>query len=305
MTEVFVHGRSSGGAWQMRAILNPQAVTIVAIVILLCLCLCNNAMAHTGDRVFVAPELPTQDIPLIDDGSLEDWESAVGFAAVTSQDLRIVTGQDGPVIRLEDLAVRLFLGWNYRLQEVYLAIEILDDQIDDFDFVHVMIDADHSGGPYWALESDPANLELSSNAQIYYFLTHPDAQYGLYQDHPLISWTTRSPWTDFKMTTVGDLPARTIIEMKITPWDNLGPNPGEGVRSELEPGAFIGFQLAIGDADAGLYVLSDVNNSQSGYTRYADRFVDVELLPCHRADCSRVGTAVVNDSWARIKAGLR
>jgi len=38
---------------------------------------------------------------------------------------------------------------------------------------------------------------------------------------------------------------------------------------------------------------------------FADNFVDGQLIPCARGDCSGATTAVSQDSWGRIKASFR
>ena len=38
---------------------------------------------------------------------------------------------------------------------------------------------------------------------------------------------------------------------------------------------------------------------------FAENFVDGELIPCYRGDCSGATTAVRLDSWGRIKASFR
>ena len=48
------------------------------------------------------------------------------------------------------------------------------------------------------------------------------------------------------------------------------------------------------------------NQTVSGPGQWADNFVDDQLIPCTVGDCSRArASAVVSDSWGRIKASFR
>ena len=85
----------------------------------------------------------------------------------------------------------------------------------------------------------------------------------------------------------------------------------------LRANAIIGFQFEFYDDDGGtvndlsIQRLSDPKTCEicTEFSAFlADSFVDGQLIPCQRGDCSGEEyspSAVSTDSWARIKASLR
>lgn len=59
---------------------------LVRLVLILSLLPLSGANAHLGTRVYPIYEIPSADIPDIHDGSLEDWEDALGYPNLTHAD---------------------------------------------------------------------------------------------------------------------------------------------------------------------------------------------------------------------------
>jgi len=85
-------------------------------------------------------------------------------------------------------------------------------------------------------------------------------------------------------------------------------------RTQLHPGAIIGFQIEVLDFDDAFDWQGGISGRGLPYTIYciggifgfADKFVDGELIPCSVGDCSGgPSSAVRSDSWGRIKASFR
>ena len=84
----------------------------------------GGAGAHVGDRVIPIYEVPSSDIPAIDDFSLFEWENIVPEPSLESLDFSsLQVGSPSSA----DLAVRVYLAWNMATQRLYLALERTDD----------------------------------------------------------------------------------------------------------------------------------------------------------------------------------
>ena len=72
-------------------------------------------------------ELPSSDLPDLNDGTLEDWEDVLPGASLDHNDFAPLNVSDGAGIDPGDLAYRAFMAWNSADQRVYFAIERVDD----------------------------------------------------------------------------------------------------------------------------------------------------------------------------------
>ena len=108
-------------------------------------------------------------------------------------------------------------------------------------------------------------------------------------------------------------PNTSIIELYVTPWDELDwRGPDTGKSSDLAPGEIIGIQITVPDFDRGCF--SCVSPSYDGFFTLsgvtgtfsqADGFVDAELVPCSRGDCSQAPSTIVEvDTWAANQSQL-
>lgn len=272
-------------------------------IISMLLLTCATTWAHVGDVIYPIYELPPSQLPDLHDGTLEDWEAALPNASLTHNDLWSFTGE-------YDVPFRMFLGWSYAEQRLYLGFERIDDfLVDGRESFGLEIDGDHSGGMTWyprgtETPSDAALSALESNGQTYFYV--PRGEVREIAGFPEVSpWSRVPPYSDFGVTEVAGSPGHVTLEMMLTPWDHLDASGPESSRpSELVHGKIIGLMFNIVDSkqdgSIDVFAPSMVSN------RYdAGEFADGELLSCDLPGCSQSSTAVQNDSWARIKIGLR
>lgn len=296
----------------------------------LCACLLGATIgqghAHIGDRVYTMWEIPSSELPDLHDNTLEDWEATVPGASLDHNDF--INGMNGGAADPGDLAVRIFLAWHHASQQVYVAVEFVDDQlVSEADYVSFRIDGDHSGGHYcycYAQDVEDSGLtegeikvHNQSQAQSYtvsafaphgsperIHLTHRGAASG---------WVTQPPWADMGGFRVGEAPTYSVVEVVLTPWDELHwSGPDASRPSRLEPGRIVGISMDMLDMD-----VQGEGGDMSWYALFpsesknpvvwAEGFVDVELVPCRTGDCSEApkASAVHADSWGRIKASFR
>ena len=144
---------------EMRRLLLP------AFVVGLFLSLLSSAHAHRGDRLYPIFELTDADLALVDlhDGSVGDWESLFGEAAITALDFR-ASPNFGPYDPAS-IDFRIWLAWHGASNRIYVAMERTDDiYINEYNpqrrggyyrFMEASdssllfaVDGDHSGGRY-------------------------------------------------------------------------------------------------------------------------------------------------------------
>ena len=290
------------------------------IAALLTVALAGTVGAHQGDIVYPIYELPTSDLPDLHDGTLEDWEEVLPGASLDHNDfIRDNSGIPGTVDP-DDLAFRVFLAWHSASQRIYMAAERVDD-VYMHEGASLKIDGDHSGGQYWFFEAEGYSHAESerlweSRAQTYN--ARPEGAGGLLSaGGPERGWMVGAPWADAGAFQQGEGPSYSVVEFAITAWDDLDwHGPEVSKRSVLEADRIVGFQIELFDMDVpmrsdGTYVLalSTVmfmsEDGSWGHDGFSDNFVDGELIPCYRGDCSGATTAVSQDSWGRIKASFR
>lgn len=283
----------------------------------------SSAVAHVGDRVIPIYEVPTSDLPVIDDFSLFEWENIVPEPSLDSADFSSL--QIGSPSS-SNLAMRIYLAWNQTTQQLYMSMRRTDDryineyvggQVPNFfgaDHVEIFVDGDHSGGQYACGPPDgtpeQVKLYVGSQAQRYAVIAEaPDAIVFGFEGFAN-GWASLPPWADMRIRQLGNDPTETQFELYTTPWDNLNWNgPDASIRSFLEPDHIIGLQIGIIDHDkpgsGGIrYSISSLLE-RPPLVCFAENFVDAKLIPCKRGDCSQADASAVRvDSWARIKASL-
>lgn len=291
------------------------------------------ATAHIGSLVYPVYELPTQDLPDVRDGTLEDWEDVLAGASLDYTQFLPLAVADGAAIDPADLAYRVFLAWHSAGNHFYAAIERVDDvyvntyeggdpiNFWQFDSIEFMLDGDHTGGPYnnfSAEEFSEEERKLLTNFQAQQYVAIPESPDGItmgYQGNGA-GWVPFPPYGDAGGFNDGnESPNTAVIELYVTPFDELDwRGPELSRKSRLEAGRIVGFQFSIPDFDAGCY--SCVPGGYHGFHtlsgqpdtwRLAENFVDGELVGCDYGDCGAapIPTAVQASSWGRIKAGLR
>ena len=297
---------------------------MLAVAALLTASLAGPASAHQGDIIYPIYELPTSDLPDLHDGTLEDWEGVLPNASLDHNDFiswgRGGSTTQGPPPDPDDLAFRVFLAWHSASQRIYMAVERLDDVYMN-EGAQLMIDGDHSGGQFWFPEwggySHEESMRLYETQAQIYSASPEEGEARLTSGMPGRMWMVDAPWADAGGFQQGDGPNHSVVEVAVTAWDDLDwHGPEVSKRSVLEAGKIVGFQVRIFDMDEamrldGIYVLAlstvqfFTEDGGASHDGFADNFVDGELIPCERGDCSGATTAVFQDSWGRIKASFR
>ena len=300
---------------------------IVILVGALCfvLGLADNASAHGGDRTISIFELPTEDLPDIRDGTLDDWEEVLGDNYLTHDDFIAMEVGSGDPIDPADLGLKIYLAWNSAAQQIFVGWERVDDEYvntyeggDVFDTwmqdgVEFYVDGDHSGGPYYvgwddSPDADQLKDRVGRQAQSYYSIgSVPDDVY-LGINSAAKTWVVFPPWGDGFGTNFGSEPTTSIIEVQVTAWDDLDwRGPDQSTRSPLVADKILGFDMLVEDHEptpasySGFYGLAGITG---GYGN-ADQLIHAELVPCDTGDCGSAATAVEASSWARIKSSFR
>jgi hypothetical protein len=279
------------------------------------------AFAHIGSVVYPFFELPTSELPSLHDGTLDDWDAVLPHASLTHTSFT-QPGSSDPV-DVSSLAWRAFLAWHSSSQFIFVAFERIDDlyipaQEDLFqrERIEFSVDADHSGGRFAFLDQAEFTREeqarlWNASAQTYMLKPEPFTEQGLQVniDGGARPWVTQNQWTEVGGFHDGGEPNHSVIEARLTPWDDLNWQGADvSLRSSLRPNATIGFQILVYDNDIpggrGGHVYS-LHFGETFQQSHADFFVDGQLIPCSTADCSQAsGTAVEGSSWARIKSSL-
>jgi len=299
-----------------------QTALLRWLIALVTVALAGAASAHLGEMVYPIYELPTSDLPNLHDGTLEDWEEALPAASLNHNDFAYSSNLE-KAVGVEDLAFRVFLAWHSASQQIYMGIECVDDVYltSGNGYTDLMIDGDHSGGQYWFFEAEGYSEEESkrlfgSQAQTYKVM--PEEVGGrLLHVSSWATWASDPPWADAGGFQYGDSPNLSVVELAITAWDDLNwVGPESSRRSALEAGRIVGFNIRVTDFDVadvpdGSYILAmptvsgEIGDPSSTHQGFAENFVDGELVPCFRGDCSGATTAVQMNSWGRIKASFR
>ena len=313
--------------------MKKQTIAMAAWSILFTLC--TTASAHVGAAIYPIYELPTSDLPDLHDGTLADWDEVLAGASLTHSDFEAQDVGEGAPVDPGDLAYQIYLAWHGSSQRLYAAMERVDDvyvneyegagsgDIWKHDGFELMVDGDHSGGPYQGFgdefSSEARRRLINSQAQQYlavseaadgHLLVLAELMDGAHKAAERMQVTV-PPYADAGGFVLSGSPSLSVIEMYVTPFDALEvAAPDLSQRSQLYAERIIGFQISIPDYDSepssyhGFYTLA----GQSGAWRTADLFVDGVLLPCEGGDCGSAPepvSAVEVDSWGRIKAGLR
>jgi hypothetical protein len=245
-------------------------------------------------------ELSDADVAAIAlDGDLTDWEAILGAPALTGEDFFAdPTVGEGAAYNAADLAFNVWLAWHPTTERLYVAIERIDDiYINDYqggnpgdiwrhDSIEFMIDGDNSGGDYSRLANEDWSDEegtLNHNRTAQQFVAIADAlddQHIGYQGAGG-DWVNFPPYSDAGGASIGTGPTTSVIEFYVTPFDNLiWDDPTESAPSRLFPDKLIGFEISVPDfdSDPGSYHAYHRLSGQPATWRYADNFVDGQLL---------------------------
>ena len=218
--------------------------------------------------------------------------------------------------RVDDLYVNRFEG----VDDLY--VNVLGGDAMNLEFwdsvIILLLDGDHSGGRYryvnWAWCRDCPREELLENqrqAQTWLAIGEaPDGEH-LHFLGVANEWVAREPYAVAGGGALGEGPAISVTELRVTPFDDLIYDDEEAsVASELYPGKVIGFEISMWDNDDPLPPFEGgirLSLTEQPSFRYADLFVDGLLLGAGEDPSvydGDEGSAVEPSSWARIKAAL-
>lgn len=255
--------------------------------------------------------IPTSDLPNLDDLSLSDWD---GIVPEPSLDLVDVSSLQLGSPETDDLAVRVWLAWHAGTQRLYMAVQSTDDahhngyaggdppNFGDADHLELFVDGDHSGGRCAcgppAGTPEQVQLFVGSQAQRRGSITEaPDDRLFAFEG-AASAWASQPPWADARATRRGVEPTETRIELYVTLWDLLNwVGPEASVRSALAPGRILGLQLGVVDVDRpgshGIRYSITSLLRRPPLNCCAQSFVDAQLVPCQRGDCSQAPASAV------------
>ena len=270
--------------------------------------------AHIGDRLYPISYLSeVRSLAVLDqdDASLEDWVEAVGEPALTPLDFDLWSNPDFASYDKYDpssLDFRIWLGWS-RDGKIHVAGQFADDvyfnEYDPtnlpffgfydssfYDSIGLMVDGDHSGGPYWFEiphgEEVEGPLETNMQAQFY------DA-ISLVPSGPLVDlpsttsnvdewWMVQPPFARGGGGVLGEKPTFWSVEFYVTCFDRLNHlSPEDSEVSQLTEGKIIGFDIYVLDFDddpgrAALYYRHRPDELRDAIQMTRVAFVDGVLL---------------------------
>ena len=289
------------------------------------------AHAHIGDEIYLFHELLDEDLDRIDltDGSVEDWLEIVGEPSLTASDFHWLFG----AYDLSDVDFRIWLAWHQGSGTLWVAMERFDDlYLNSYDgaglhemvgwdsSIAFMVDGDHTAGIYGQLLG--INCEECTDEQVLWNHRHAQRWMAIAEapgggdilDYDGASdWVIREPYAAAGGGVIGESPATTVTEFRLTPFDDLIYNDEEGSKaSELYPGKVIGFSISMWDNDAVAWGgPARVSISLSGNWQVminANLFSDGLLVGAGEDPSvydGDEGSAVEPSSWGRIKASFK
>ena len=289
------------------------------------------AFAHAGDEIYPFLELLDEDLERIDltDGSVEDWYEVLGEPALTASDFYWLNYHYDP----SELDFRIWLAWHQASNTIWIAMERFDDlYFNRYDggglswmwywdsSIAFMVDGDHTAGQYAQLlgpdcaRCTPERI-LAYNRQAQRWMAIAEAGNGEILDYDGFSeWVVREPYAAAGSGVTGQSPATTVVEFKVTPFDDLIWDDEDASEvSQLRPGKIIGFAMRTNDNDATEYpdgfgpaIQLSLGPEFLDLRVDANLFVDGLLVGAGEDPSSYDDpSAVEPSSWARIKAALR
>ena len=288
-----------------------QSVLSIVRQCVLFMGLATSALAHSGGRLYEAVELSDEDLRIIDlhDQSVQDWWDVVGPPSVEATDFEDFFEKP---LDPADSYFRVWLAWHDATNRIYGAVERSDDLYTGGREarVELMIDGDHSGGPFldWTLEERERRLYNNSQAQAFAlrgesYESRPSVELQ-FEDYP-DTWFAELPFADVGGGHSGESPSVITTEFHVTAFDRLTWNSRDLTQvSELHPGKVLGFDLIIEDLEPGptdrdrQWYLHD--GEMPIYGDLASGLVDLVLVPRDARS-----TRIRSTSWASLKVLLR
>ena len=288
----------------------------------------TRVCAHVGDEIYLFYELRDEDVARIDvtDGSVEDWLEVVGEPSLTASDFLWLNHPYDS----SEVDFRIWLAWHEGSGTLWIAMERFDDlyfnlydgekrwEMKLWDSgIRFMVDGDHSGGEYsyllgWQCQECTPDQVLEDNRQAQDWMAIAETPDGEHLFHDGASeWVLGEPYAAAGGGVLGESPATTVTEFRVTPFDDLiYDDEAASKASQLYPGKVIGFGMSTFD--------NDDTQWKDGYgrriamtlwgeiraTRNADFLVDGLLVGAGEDPSRYDGSAVEPSSWGRIKAAL-
>ena len=274
---------------------------------------------HVGDRVIPIIEITNEMLDRMDlqDGNLDEWEELMGTPALTPVDfwLAYASGSEQVNVKYDDpsdLDFRIWLGWHDTLERIYVGAIFVDDDYvngtaEDINFhvsdsMSLFVDSDHGGGRISRGNGDYPAPVYNAIAQV------PEgpmvqlfgSSLGNWSD-----WVNRPPYADGGGAVFGESPTIWVVEFYVTAFDPLiAQDVDESIMADLASGDVIGLNIWIVDEDHenGFRYSASQELDDDGNWLQADGFVDALLIGA--TDRPTDGSAVMSDSWGRIKASL-
>ena len=296
--------------------------------------LATRVFAHAGDEIYPFLELLDEDLARIDltDGSVEDWYDVIGEPSLTASDFYWLNYHYDP----SELDFRIWLAWHQGSNTVWIAMERFDDlYFNRYDGGYVndnmwlwdsniafFVDGDHTAGQYgeWLApwrdcERCTPERVLSHNRQAQRWLAIAEAANGEILGYDGFSeWVAREPYAAAGSGVIGHRPAITVVEFKVTPFDDLIYDDEDASEvSQLHPGKTIGFTMTTNDNDATEYkdglgpaIQLSLGPEVLNLRVNASLFVDGLLVGAGEDPSSYDDVSAVEpSSWGRIKAALK
>ena len=291
---------------------------LVPLGILGCILLdVSSALAHAPPGAMIrAVHLDVGEIPIVD-GELHDWEG-IAPVARSSDFSDLVSGAEAD---LDDLDLRVWIGWSDTENRLYIAAEVADDihQVDrpagtaptrifQDDDLEVFIDADHSGGQFADFSDLSPDEQLASNgAEANHFvLAGPHEDDVEFVNFSAAAWYSLrdGQYTEARVEYEGTPGGGgvTRYEMSLVPFDRVNVTADFlSTAHDLQAGQVMGFNLEFSDFDTHAELFDAKWSLSGGFNafRLAERFTDLRL------EAPATATVAKDLSWGRIKASFR
>ncbi|NCO36464.1 MAG: hypothetical protein GW893_21710 [Armatimonadetes bacterium] len=193
------------------------------------------------------------------DGYPRDWESVPQRCHIGTEALEDTVMGHGTNHDLGSLDVDVVVGWNDKTNRLYFLYRV-DDDAHVFtekwgDIFEIVVDADHSGGPYHSFADVDEKTEerlKSAQCQNYHIFTPPGKGRPWAWVWGSQQWLVKKPWArhayrcDFQQ---GE-PGRLWLEFYITPFDYASYRGAKySAEHDLEPTQIIGLSWSVLDYD--------------------------------------------------------
>lgn len=283
--------------------------TRLTIAVAASACLAMAARAHPPSAyIYFAYHTPPG-VEMTVDGDLGDWWWFPEPAEITAEYSYVHAGPD--IYDPEDFEWKLRVAWSDHENRIYISYEIFDDVFFPYetageretylyDNFSLIVDADHSGGPFQA--GDLPDAEDGTQAQLWMFpLGGPTDGYHFVYLHGGATWYDQPPFSEYAYRYLGD--NRHAGEISLTLFDRAaqgGPDVSEVHDLQLDEA--LGLACLYDDHDEeGTTHDGQWKTHESGQGYFDANFIsDFLLIPAPPGVA-----AVESETWGRLKAGTR